>query len=630
MSRRRWLLGALGALVAGGALVGAAGLSALDAADDLERARARLTEAQDVQTTTDASVTALRQAEDDVQAANETLDRWHVDVVAAVPVLGRSWDVERAVARTAQHVIAGADVLADGLTTVRAKAGGVDLAALAGVRDELAGPVQESARALDELEATSAALTPAKVGDARTDALDALAPAVETLGKAQQGLGAVSGLLGESGPRRLLVMLQNNAELRGAGGYAASFATGRLEDGRITLDPLQDVFEVADSPAEATEVPAPEEYLQDFGHLAANTTQWRSWNMSPHVPDSALVGARIAGALLEHEPDVVVLLDVPAMGALAALGGGGVELPDGRTVSPDELTQALLVDAYAQGGSDLLSQGHRRAELQAAATTAVTRLLAGDVPASEAVRTLAQLAEGRHLAVWSAQPEEQEALEALGAAGTVTTAPGADLSHVSVNNIGANKLDLYVEREVEVDVTVHEDRAQVVQRVRFTNRAPEGLVPYVAGYERPGLVVSRVELSVPPQAADVSATVQGQPWPGTTNWGPDRGRLATRLELPPQASAELEVRYDLPTQDGDYDLLVVPQALAADASLELSVQAADGERLVVHEGPDGSGDGVQYSAPLSETVDLRVSLYEEPRSRWERFKDWWNSPVSVG
>ena len=40
--------------------------------------------------------------------------------------------------------------------------------------------------------------------------------------------------------------------------------------------------------------------------------------------------------------------------------------------------------------------------------------------------------------------------------------------------------------------------------VRFTNAAPPDLVPYVAGYKRPGVVVSRVELSLPPTARDLS------------------------------------------------------------------------------------------------------------------------------
>ena len=608
----------------------AAGLSALTAADALERARKGLTQAQRPETTTDEALDALHRARDDVDDAGDTLDRWHVDVVAAVPLLGRSWDVERAVARTAQEVIAGATVLAEQLPAVRAQAGGVDLGDLADVRKQLAGPVQRSEQALASLEATSDGLTPERVAEARADALDALGPAVEKLATAEQALAVVSGLLGESGPRRLLVMLQNNAELRGAGGYAATFATGRLDGGRVDLDPLQDVLAVADPPESARRVEAPPEYVEDFADLSGNTTLWRSWNMSPHVPDSALVGARVAGELLGQAPDVVLLLDVPALGALAALGGSDVRLPDGSSVSPDELTQALLVEAYAEAGARNEAQKRRRAELQAAATAAVTRLLAGDVPAADAARTLARLAEQRHLAVWSADPEEQAALVELGVSGAVVAPPTGDLSHVSVNNIGGNKLDVYVDRDVTVDVTVHEDRAEVVQRVRFTNRAPDGLVPYVAGNDRPGVVVSRTELSIPPRASVVSATVDGRPWTGTAHDGPERRRLVARLELPRGASSELEVRYVLPIADGAYHLRLVPQALAQDAELSLTVRPAAGERLGEVTGARRAGDVVQALDPLAEQRDVEVALHSDPPSRWERFQDWWSSPVQLG
>jgi len=628
---RRWSVVAVAlTAVAGAAVVGVAGMAALSAADALERARDGLVRAQEPTTTTAASLAALHRAQDDVEEAGRALSGWPVDVVAAVPVVGRSWDVERAVTRTAQEVIGGARVLGDRLPTLKAGAGGVDLAALADVRAELEVPVQRSEQALAELRSTSAALTPLQVGEARASALEALAPAVETLGQAHRGLDVVSGLLGEAGPRSLLVMLQNNAELRGAGGYAATFATGRLQDGQVALDPLRDVIAVADPPARARAVAAPPEYVEDFGHLAGNTTQWRSWNMSPHVPDSALVGARVAGRLLDREPDVVVLLDVPAMAALAALGGDRIELPDGSAVTPDELSQALLVDAYAQAGAGGQAQKARRLQLQAAATTAVTQLLAGDIPASEAARTLARLAQGRHLAVWSARASEQSALVELGAAGAVTAPRGGDLAHVSVNNVGSNKLDLYVERELDIDVTVHADRVDVVQRVRFTNEAPGGLVPYVAGTERPGVVVSRVELSVPPAASAVAATIDGRPWAGTVHSGPERQRLATRLELPRGASSELEVRYVLPVEGGSYRLRVVPQALVEDATLTLAVRPAAGERLGRVDGASRSGGVVQERGALTEERDITVSLYEEPPGRWQRFRTWWNSPVELG
>lgn len=611
-------------------MTGVAGLRALSAADSLERARAGLTAVQDEAATEQSTTAALRQARRDLAEARSSLASWPVDVVAAVPVLGRSWDAERAVARTSRAVVDGGIVLAERLPDMRAGAGGVDLNQLAQVRSALVAPAADSRTALDELRRMPLGLTPAQVGQGVRQADDALAPAVRTLEQADTGLGLLQSLLGGEGPRSLMVMLQNNAELRGAGGYAASFAVGSVADGRLELGTLQDVASVADPIERARRVPAPAEYVHDYGPMSGDTTLWRSWNMSPHVPDSALVGARVAGEVLGTAPDVMVLLDVPALGALASLGGGRVQLPDGRSVSPQELTDALLVDAYAEAGSDGAVQRKRRADLQRAATAAVQRLLAGGVSAAETARTMARLAEGRHFSVWSDREQEQQALEALGLSGSVQTAAGGDLSLVSVNNIGANKLDIYVDRDLAVDVVVGPHTASVTQRVRFTNKARSGLVPYVAGYEHPGVVLSRVELSLPPDATGVAATVDGGTWTGTLTPGEHRMRLATRVDLPIGGSTLLEVRYTVPVTDGTYRLRLLPQPLVHDADLRLSVRPADGGRFGGVSGAALDKDGVvAESSPLASRRDVVVRPYVEPETRWERLQRWWREPVRL-
>ena len=618
----------VGAVVLG--VTGLAAVYALQGAAELEDARAQLTALRGGDPTADDAVLALRRADDHVSAADGVLSRWPVDVVAAVPVLGRSWAAERAVARSAAEAIGAARLVADRLPGVRAGAGGVDLAALTELQEDLHGPVERSLRAYDALADQPLGLTPKQVSDGVTQARGALGPAVTALEQTDAGLSLVSGLLGADGPRSLLVMLQNNAELRGAGGYTSSFATGRTEDGRLSLGQLQDLIEVADPPDVDRYLPAPEEYVEDYRMYGGNSTMWRTWNMSPHVPDSALVGARIAESVLGQTPDVVVLLDVPAMGALAALGGTAITLPDGSTVQPSELTEALLVDSYAAAGTDEQSQVLRRQQLQAAATAAVGRLLGGEVGAGELARTLGRLADQRHLAVWSDRPSEQQALEDLGVAGQLLPPEDGDLAHVSVNNVGANKLDVYVDRTVSVAVQVGPERAAVTQRVSFTNAAPEGLVPYVAGVERPGVVVSRVELSLSPAARDLEPTIDGEPWVGAFNDGGGRSRLITRLQLPRGASSVLEVRYTLPVVDGQYHLRLVPQPLVEDPPLELSIRAAEGERLGQVDGAAVQDGVVTETGTFSETRDVTVRLHQDEPSRWQRLREWWNSPVELG
>ena len=621
---------ALSLVVLLAAVLAVATAYAASAAGSLAEAQAAVRTARGGDMPREDMTPALRAARADAVRAHATLRRFPVDIAAALPVVGRSFAAERAVARTAEELLTGAVVATETLSALDAEQGSVDVRVLRQLQTRLEGPSQRASDALLELSSRTTSLTPPPVRRGVERALRTLGPAVHGMQRAVVGLEAAEGLLGGAGPRSVLVALENNAELRGTGGYVASFATGTLDKGRLELGPLRDAVALADPPSSARRVTAPTEFKDDYGPLSGDTTVWRSWNMSPHVPDSAVVGARAAGVLLGREPDVVVLVDVPAMGALARLGGGRVSLPDGTAVSAEELTSALLVDSYADAGADVEAQLGRRAQLQSAATLAVERLLGGDVPVLDAARTLGRLASGRHLKVWSARAEEQRALVAAGIAGAIEAPRGSDLSHISVNNIGANKLDVYVEREVDVDVVVGAQRADVTQRVRFTNRAPAGLVPYVAGVKRPGTVVSRVEMSVPPGAVDVTATLDGRPWPGFARQGESRQRLVTRLALPRAASALLEVRYALPTDAGRYRLRLLPQPLAEDAELRLVVRAASGERLGRVTGAAVSGGLVQERGSWSRSRDISVTLQRGTVERWsDAVRRFWSSPVTV-
>ena len=605
-----------------------AATSALSAKRSLEQARTRLTDLQS-QGDLDASraLPALQEARAQAVEADDELHGPAVRLVAAVPVLGRSLIAERAVARLSRDLLDAA-VIAATRAPELGGGGGIDLTALASLRDELAGPVRRVRAALDVLQGTPTAFTPPQVGAAVDDAVSVLTPAVEGFENAMLGAQVAHGLLGGDGPRRLLVALGNNAELRGSGGYVASVATGRTSGGRLSLGPLQDVVDLADPPATATRVPAPREYVEDYGPLSGDTTQFRSWNMSPDFPASAQVGARVAGAVLGQRPDVVVLLDVPAMTALAQLGPGDLDVGGGRTVSADELQQALLVEAYAEAGVDDAAQRARRADLQTAASQAVSRLLNSDVPVLEAVRTLAELARGRHLMVWSAREQEQATLDRLDLAGAVEVVPGEDLLHVAINNTGANKLDVYVERTLELEAVVGAQSAEVVQRVRLTNQAPQGLVPYVAGMTNPGTVVSRVEMNLPPDAIVQSMTQDGSNLEPLAGRGTGRLRLATRVELPRGVGTVLEVRYRIGLRDGVYRLNALPQALAQDAALRLTVRPAPGVRLETEGQVAVQDAGLREDAPFSRS---QVVVVRPPERTWrDRLRSFWDEPVRLG
>lgn len=607
---RRPLVGRRAVVILGvvcllGLVVGALAVrNALLAAQDLQTAKGVLQELDAEGIDLDAALPALDDAQDLVARADRRLSRPSVTVLRWVPVAGRSVIAERAVVQAAGSSLAGVRALADAAPGLRAD-GGVDVDALRSLADGLL-PLASAARAdLADLRTVRTEWTPARVGEAVQEVDSALTPVVDDLVQAASGADLAAGLLGERGPRNLLVALGNNAELRGTGGYVSTFATGRIEDGRLELDPFRDVVGVGDPPGAARKVPAPPEYVEDFGPFLADTTLFREWTMSPDTPDAASVASGAIGALLGVAPDIVLLLDVPALTAIVGLAGDEISLPDGSAVPADQLTEALLVDTYAAAGDSREDQDARRAALRAAAGDTAAALLTGDVEPLPLVRELGRLADGRHLALWSADAAEQEQLERLGLAGSADP-EGDDLALVSVNNLNANKLDYYVDRTVDVQATVGRDSVEVLQRLVLTNRAPQDLVPYVAGTESPGTVVERVEFSVAQSAQVSSFQRDGAPTRGEVRTGSERTRVHTYVELPRGASTTLELRYTVPVADGHYRLRLLPQPLAVDAELTVTVVPAPGLSMSSSDGDDAGP--IERSAPWveSEVVDVVV------------------------
>lgn len=613
LGRRHWVwrLGASGALVLllGLTIVLAlATRAALAAREDLEVARGAL---ESVRTGADPKVLMdrVQMAQARVARAQYRLDSPSVAMAARLPVLGRTWRVARLVAATSDAVLEG--VQQGLLATSSAQYVDSDDPALQRLAS-LAEPVRMSAaRARDllaQLESASTALTPSSVAEGTAQARAGLAPAVRTLERAAAGARVGQVLLQRGPTRSVFVAIENNAELRGTGGYVSTYARGTLTNGRLDLQPPQDIIEIGETPASARRVRAPADYRRAYGPFLADTTLLRNWTLSPDIPSSASVAAAALGVVTDSEPDLVLLLDVPALQAFADLSGESIELADGTVVPPEELSGQLLIESYADGLTEQ-AQTRRRDELRRAAGETVTRLLSQDVDPLALLRTLSDLASGRHLALWSADPSLQSQLVTVGVAGEVAPGEG-DLSLVTVNNFGANKLDVYVEREVEVDAVVGRRTTEVVQRVRLTNRAPAGLVPYVAGRMTPGVLSERLEFGISRRATLESFSSNGRPARATVD---DKGewlRIVVNLTLPRGGSTTFEVRYTVPTANG-YRVDLIPQPLAVDATLTLRLTAADGARLVDEYGrrlPKGArsqGPWTKQSQVTVRAVDAR-------------------------
>ena len=188
--------------------------------------------------------------------------------------------------------------------------------------------------------------------DGRLDALAAelapLAPALRWVGGlANAGLGAVPGqvataqqlagaaaafgpqldwLLGMDAPRRYLLLVQNNHELRATGGFISAFGYLVIEEGRIASLDFVDSYELFSLQSEYPPAPAPMEQFMGIQLLVARDANW-----SPDLPTAAAEIARLYTQDSGRAVDGILTLDLHAVqrlvGALGSLRVPGVGAP---------------------------------------------------------------------------------------------------------------------------------------------------------------------------------------------------------------------------------------------------------------------------------------------------------------
>jgi hypothetical protein len=621
---RRWAVrigGTVVLLVALWAVV-----AALQARGDVNAARDRLLALKSQGGDPASAAVALDRAAADLRSARSTLRQPGPALVAHVPVVGRTWTAIRAVDETALAVVESArTVLAEVRVAPLVGDHRIDVARLTAVAASMRTAAARTEQVPGRLDGLRTGWTPPGVSSNVAKARSQLGGVPAGLRRSADLLDALAGVLGAHGDRRILVVLENNAELRGAGGLVSVFAEATAKDGRVTLGEFRDVVDVAESRGFVRKVPAPADYVARYGRFLANTTLWRNANMSPDLPTSSKVLAELAALSLKRRPDAVITLDVPAIARVLGATGAAT-LPDGRTLTRDNAVDELLSRAYAGVPDTRAGQDERRRRLRAAADAVVGRLFSGNAPAVSLGVALGEAAAGRHVAVWSARPAEQAAIDAAGASGAVRD-DTTDIALTAIQNFGGgasegNKLDYYARVTSTVRVRVSKGSAVTERTFHLLNSAPSsGLPTYVAGVERPGEMRSFVGFALPKAATIDEFSRDGLIVEATPQ---DEGRHVTLDDfaaLPPGGETTWTLRYTTPLNGRPYTLRVVPQPLAVDARVTIDVAP----------GADAHFAATRYAGPFD--AERRIEATPRDGHWWERLgrrvRKFWTEPIRL-
>ncbi|HEX2272394.1 MAG TPA: DUF4012 domain-containing protein [Acidimicrobiales bacterium] len=494
-----------------------------------------------------------------------TVDSPAISATGVVPGLGRQRsgllqliDDSSTAATVGRELVGRITAVAEG---ARVREGGLPLDDLAQLRAD----VGRAAEAVGRLRRPGSGLW-GPLGDARRRFDELAVRNARRLSDGGDALEAARSFMGAAGPRRYLVALENNAEMRDQGAVL-SYVVCRFDGGRLSFERNGSVVELAlDRPA-AT--PLPPGTQEVFGPIQP-TRLWQSVNATADFAWSGQAMHDMYRQATAEAIDGVIAIDVPGLaGLLRAVGPvaiAGVAEP----IGDHNVGRILLHDLYQ--GLGPRSEHDPRRERQGDITEAVIdRLTSGSHDAVAVGRELGEAARRGHLRLWSSVADEERVFEQTGLGGGPATALPDRTFHIAVQNRTATKLDYYVKPSVRQEVQLRPDGAAVVRTaVVVNNRAPVGAPPsYQLGPDgitkKPGDYLAWVLLWAP--AGSTQAGGLGE-----------SGLVLSQYVVDVAAGERREVVFDtvIPdaVRDGQLRLRFVPQPRLEPVQLQVRLRAA--------------------------------------------------------
>ncbi|QBJ95978.1 DUF4012 domain-containing protein [Rhodococcus sp. ABRD24] len=574
--RRRIVIGSSCVAVALLAWGGYVAYEATQVKTNLERARDFATQAKDalLAGNSDTASVAARDAVTYADRAQDATGSAGWRLAAAIPGLGGPLKTTGQIADVVQGLTS--DVLMPAVTTGAAMS--PDQLIEAGARINLQ-PLRDAAPALADTAAAAAALAAqaqavdssflGAVDTARIQLQDQTAELSGLLGNVSTAADIAPAMLGADGPRSYFIGFQTNAEARGTGGLLGGFGEFRAVDGTIRLEDLGSNKELSIDDKKPIDLGP--DFEKQYGH-SRPTTDFRNSNVSSHFPYAAQIWRSLWAQESGRQVDGAIATDPVALSYILAVVGP-VTMPDGEKITADNVVELTESTAYARFAND---NNARKAYLQTVAAKVVEKMTGKISNPQGLLEALGRAASEGRIAVWSANPAEQAVLEGTALGHTVPDDP-APYAGVVVNNLGGNKLDYYLEREIEYTAGSCEADTRTSQvTVRLTNTLPPGdYTKYVAGmFDNPmgapiGTNLTNLSLVATQGAKLNKVTVDGKPAFAFT--GAERGHPVFDLQTQIRQGKTVEVKYELtePTVAGEARVPV--QALVGAVPLDVQV-----------------------------------------------------------
>lgn len=285
----------------------------------------------------------------------------------------------------------------------------------------------------------------------------------------QQQLQNLKKLIGlalylSSDERNMLIILQNNDELRATGGFMGSYIDLQLAAGLPLPFTIDDIYTAAGQYRGYMEAPAGvKEYLSSGRGWGLADANW-----SADFPQAAATILEFFANVKEKKYDGVIALNSSVIEKLLAVTGPLYLADYKATVSADNFAQLARVDRQnffpgSTAKTDFLNAVFSNLRIKLAQTD--LQLL---------WQTLQQVAEEKELLLYSPEPAIETTLKDWQTTGQLGNPyPDSHYYYLVESNVGINKANSLVERQVNIERNQEKTRLSIT----FSNRNPDVNIP---------------------------------------------------------------------------------------------------------------------------------------------------------
>lgn len=282
-------------------------------------------------------------------------------------------------------------------------------------------------------------------------------------------------MLGYADEQRLLVLVQNNFELRATGGFITAIGVLTINNGEIKDFSIEDSYSFPDGDGPFPRAPLP---MQRYMYI--HSLLLRDVNWSPDFPSTAQLASTLYYQQSNQRVDGVITVDLRAV-ELFVEALQTIRLPS----SPEPITSSNLVVRMKEMWSlpPTLQQtdapakeqwwAQRKDFIPLLATAILQRLQSADVNPLAVAHALHRSIEERAIQYWRSDLQLQANLTSLGWDGGLRVPPNQDFLALVDSNFGYNKVDAVLQRSLYYQLQWESDPSgRGVATVLLTYRHP--------------------------------------------------------------------------------------------------------------------------------------------------------------